>query len=402
MSRTFCVALRSILVGLHVQTLSRPQLCQRQPQLPLIAITPLLNSPNNYKIILKRWCQPQMFQSKHTILVLHPLKISPPPEIKVMILCHMPSLSSLSSIVHASPTYNQAYLGAREKILHNITVRTLQRNDIGLLDPWTAIHAPQFDHYSPHHVETIRKCLERYAEGRMDNTRRRLAPQDSVAILSLHRKFTVLMAKYCKALLSKNPFTEAADNDPLPPSRSELHRLYRALWRYEIYSKLFGPSKEPSGRDLSMTSIDSAIGIEPSDTPGYTSRAEIAHDFFGLFPIHEVEELACLQRFTRDYYHCFQSLSSWESDQLVDLGPKQLYQVMTAASENERETRIAEARKAERIVVTMLDVLDVCEADVRRGCGNGKACTTIPSASGFPRLAGCGRAVTVYTILIID
>ena len=48
-----------------------------------------------------------------------------PLEIKVMILCDMPDVSSLDSIVHASPTYHQAYLGARAEILHTITGRTL-------------------------------------------------------------------------------------------------------------------------------------------------------------------------------------------------------------------------------------------------------------------------------------
>ena len=35
------------------------------------------------------------------------------------------------------------------------------------------------------------------------------------------------------------------------------------------------------------------------------SAVEMAHNFFLLFPIHEVEELACLQKYARDYYHSF-------------------------------------------------------------------------------------------------
>lgn len=189
-----------------------------------------------------------------------------PSEIKVMILCHMPSLSSLSSIVHASPTYYQAYLIAREEILHNITLQTLQRNNIGLLDPWTAIHIPQLDRYSPHRTQMYTEYLERYAQGRMDSGRRRLAPRDSLAILSLHKNFTVLIDKYCKNVISLNPSTEAADDDPIPPSQSELHRLYRALWRYEIYSQLFGPNKDTFCGDFSMTGNESVIGIE---SPNY-------------------------------------------------------------------------------------------------------------------------------------
>ena len=198
------------------------------------------------------------------------------------------------------------------------------------------------------------------------DSRRRLAPKDSLAILSLHGKLTFLIAKYCKAQFSHNPLVEAADNDPLPPSQSELHRLYRAFWRYEIYSNFFGPSNEPSGRNSSVAGIDRVIENEPSQIPDYTFRAdEIVDGFFGLFPTHEVEELACLAEITRNYYLCFESSSCWERrNQLVTLGPKQLYQVLTAAAENECEARIAEVMKAERVAVTMRDALDEYDTDV--------------------------------------
>ena len=88
-----------------------------------------------------------------------------PLEIKVMILCHMPEVFSLSSILPASSTYHQAYLGAREEILQEITTQTLQKNNLGLLDPWTTIHAPQLGYYIPHRAEIISEYLERYAQG---------------------------------------------------------------------------------------------------------------------------------------------------------------------------------------------------------------------------------------------
>lgn len=198
----------------------------------------------------------------------------------------------------------------------------------------------------------------------MDGSRRRLAPQDSLAILSLHRKFTILIATYCNNMIAKNPLTGAADDEALPPSQSELHRLHRALWRYGIYSKIFGSSKESSSHDSSMTGMDGVVGTDAPHNPHYTfSEDEIAHEFFGLFPIHEVEELACLQKYARDYY---QSLV-WDGDQLVALGPKQLYEVMTATSEDERELRIAEGRKAERVNVTMRAALDAYERVVSWG-----------------------------------
>ena len=93
------------------------------------------------------------------------------------------------------------------------------------------------------------------------------------------------------------------------------------------------------------------------------SEVEMAHNFFRLFPIHEVEELACRQKYGRDYYH---SLSGGR-DRLVALGPKQLHDAMTAASEDERATRIAEGEKAGRPDVTMRAALDAYETDVSWG-----------------------------------
>ena len=279
-----------------------------------------------------------------------------PIEIKVMILSYSSHLSSLSSIVHASPAYHQAYCGAREEILHAMTIHTLQEHDIGLLDPWTAVHALQPGNHTACRLEFIKESLERYARGCMEGSRRRrrrLAPEDSLAILDLHKKFSVLISNYCKDKFSRNPLTGSPDNDALPPSQLELHRLHRALWRYEIYSKFFGP--------LSMR------GIAPRDHA--FSEDEIAYNFFGLFPIHEVEEIACLQKYTRDYYYSMTARRHWYSlsrkeDQLVASGPEKLHEVMTAASDFECNVRMAEGVKREWVYVTMRCALDAYERDI--------------------------------------
>lgn len=293
-----------------------------------------------------------------------------PTEIKVMILCHMPQISSPSSTVHASPKYYQAYLGARSEILHNITIRTLQKNDIDLLDPWTAVHPPQLrDTYrGPLRAVIIEEWLKSYAQGRMDGFERRLAPQDSLAILSLQRKFTVVIAKYCNCVLAINPLTGIADNDPLLPSQLEQHRLYRGLWRYEVYSKLFAPGKEAALNHFGQS------GHEPTEHP--MSNGGIIDRFLKLFPIHEVEELACLQEYAGD---CYQHLSS-EGDQLVSsrpkllpgcdrdnyqqmslvsLGPRLLHEILTAESKDECKSRIAEVAKKGTVRFTMRVIWDI-------------------------------------------
>ena len=100
------------------------------------------------------------------------------------------------------------------------------------------------------------------------------------------------------------------------------------------------------------------LGNEPLDFS--FSEVEIARTFFGLFPIHEMEELACLQKYAEGYYDPL----LWEPDQL---GPKQLYQVMTAKSFDERHTRIPEGMKVGRVNVTMRAALEAYERDVSWG-----------------------------------
>ena len=279
-----------------------------------------------------------------------------PTEIKVMILCHMPDLSSLSSIVHASPAYHQAYCGARGAILHAITVHTLQSKGIGLLDPWTALHTPQLHIHFPEGIKVVREYVERYSGGLMDDSHRQCLPlEDSLAILKLQQKFAILVANYCKDIFSENPFTQLADHNPLPPSPFELHRLYRALWRYQVYSKFFGLGKKRTPHDV----------YEHSNGPRESTfgEAEIAHEFLGNFPMHEVEELACLGNYIKDYY----SPLTRQKDLLVALGPEKLYEVMTAASESERKVRIAQGEKAGQVHTTMRAALYAYEKGVSRG-----------------------------------
>ena len=297
-----------------------------------------------------------------------------PVEIKIIILSHTPDLSSLSNILHASPSYYRAYCGAREEVLHAMTIHTLQEHQIGLLDPWTAVHGLQPAYDTSCRVEIVKERLNKYAQGSMDGSRRRLAPEDSLAIMSLHEKFSVLISNYCKNKFSRNPLSGSLDDDPVPPSQLELHRLYKALWRFKIYSNFFGP--------LSMHDI-----APPDPT---ISEDEIACKFFGLFPMYEVEELACLQKYARDYYYSLSAEDhywslSCEEDQLVARGPEELYEVMTAAaSEFGRDFCMAEGEKAGRVYVTMRAALDAYERDVSLGSPRWKELYANFHSEGIP------------------
>ena len=276
-----------------------------------------------------------------------------PSEIKVIILRHMSGLSCLRNIVHASPAYHDAYLGAREEVLHVITTHILHENGIGLLDPWTAVHTPQLGYNIHNRTEIITEFLERYRQGRMDGNPRRLALQDSLAILNLQSRIAFLISEYCKAIFAKNPLTESKDKGFLSLSQSELNRLHRAHWRYVIYSRLFA-----------LSIWDHHFSLD-KDYSAVEDEYPIARKFLGLFPIHEVEELACLHR--EDCIYAMMSQKDEIRDDDVDQRPRQLYKTLTAKYGKDSDACIDESRLYSILDVKMRIVLQMYETEVSWG-----------------------------------
>ncbi|KAK4695644.1 hypothetical protein P7C71_g2148, partial [Lecanoromycetidae sp. Uapishka_2] len=211
-----------------------------------------------------------------------------PLEIKVMIMSRAPDIETLHNITRASPEYHSAFRGAKEEIFNNITVETLSSVCVDILESWSAAHAPHLNLDTPDREKIILDVLRRYYKRLPKYTRNtRLEVAESLAILRLHRKIAAVIARYCKQNLTYNPLDGQVD--AVPPSASELHRLYRAAYRYELYSRLFGAG--PGGVNTSIYHIVHTLDED-----------QIAEIFFGLFPIHEVEEIACLHKFASDHY----------------------------------------------------------------------------------------------------
>ena len=256
-------------------------------------------------------------------------------------------------MVHASPAYHEAYLGAREEVLHVITTHILHQNGIGLLDPWTAVHAPQLGYDIHNRTEIITDFLERYHQGRMEGNPRRLALQDSLAILNLQSRIAFLISEYCKAMFAKHPLTRSKDKGSLSPSQPELKRLHRAHWRYIICSRLFA-----------LTTWDHHLSVG-NDASAVDEEYPTALKFLGLFPIHEVEELACLHR--EDCIDAMVFRKDEIQDGDVDQRPRQLYKALTAKYGKESDACIDESHLYRALDVKMHFVLDLYETQVNWG-----------------------------------
>ena len=203
------------------------------------------------------------------------------------------------------------------------------------------MHVPHLDERNPDLENSIIAFLERYGRAETDG-HRRFDFATSIAILKLQQIINTLIADYCKINLTLHPHTKTP-LDSVRVSDSELHRLKRAFWRYEIYSRLFSTNLNLI-RDTYHQASDNEDEMQLLDDD------EIVSCFFGLFPVHEVEELACLHVYASLHYKealkgidiirghkgdCVNILSS--------LGPSLLHRVLTARSQQEQAETISQS-----------------------------------------------------------
>ena len=285
-----------------------------------------------------------------------------PFEIKIMLMSKMSSIDTLKNIVQASPDYHQAYLRAREEILHSITIRILYDSGVSTLDAWTTVNAPQIDLNVDHRREMIIQYLQRYGDCMTDG-RPRFTVNESLDVLSLHHKIEVLIGGYCRDKLTKNQLS-GEEHVFREASLSELHRLYRAFYRFEIYCRIFCGTKghlEGRGR-----------AYPPSED---FDEVDVAEIFLGLFPVHEVEELACVHKYIEEYYRRMIGLYDsdiWKwLDILVTAGPCFMYLSFTQRSAWDQLQYLEAHQKAyysELIPdITWRDALDAYERILNTG-----------------------------------
>ena len=230
-----------------------------------------------------------------------------PLELKVMVMSKVPDLETVRNIVHASPDYYQAYLGAREEILHSLTIRTLYESNVSTLDAWTTVNAPQLGLDAPHRKEVITEYLQRYGDGLTDGYPR-FTVNGSLEALRLHHKIKTLVEDYCDQKLNVYPLT-GERREMARASSSELRRLFRAFYRFELYCRIFCGSRGAiNPKTISNTLGSAENGTNTSgEAPHYPpcndfDEVDVAELFFGLFPIHEVEALACLHKYIRQFF----------------------------------------------------------------------------------------------------
>ena len=83
-----------------------------------------------------------------------------PVELQQKVLVALPDIKSLCSLVHASPVYHRAYLGAREAIFTQVTLNEIAGKDVHLVHP-------EYQHISLPCVWEVRLCQRSELEERL-------------------------------------------------------------------------------------------------------------------------------------------------------------------------------------------------------------------------------------------
>jgi hypothetical protein len=208
-----------------------------------------------------------------------------PAEIKKLILHSAPNILALQTLVRSSPLYHKVYLDERKAILSAVLLR-----DVGtdVLPDALAVHKAfqiGFDEPGGRRKDAVKSFILQYNAERCSSSPAICDSLDIQTLESLSR-LQGLVAKitfdFCEATLSIHPVTGERIKSHGDLSPNEKRRIYRALYRFELYRAFFDPPFDvriPIGSDYHFDSMDKSF------------------DFLHIFKVWEVEELACV----RDY-----------------------------------------------------------------------------------------------------
>jgi hypothetical protein len=207
-----------------------------------------------------------------------------PSELKASILHSAPSIPALQMLVRSSPLYHKVYLDERKVILSAVLLR-----DIGLqvLPDALAVHKASqigFDG-SGLRKGSVKSFISQYKAERGSSSPATCDPLDIGTLESLSRLQSVvakITSDFCEATLSVHPVTGERTQPHRDLSINEKRRIYRALYRFELFRALF---TEPRG-----------IQIPPESRRCFDSMDQSLL-FLSIFKAWEVEEVACV----RDY-----------------------------------------------------------------------------------------------------
>lgn len=259
---------------------------------------------------------------------LSPLEILPV-EIHGMIFLELPTLQDLRSLVRASPRLHASYVHSRSVLLGRFL-------NLFLGHVWFDAH---YCHIS-RAAEFQKKRTSTLIWDSFSEYQQRLASpstlfiqqqplEDVVAMVRFHAEVIEPIAqKYAAWALAAIHPTRDATHPSMTPSTTEMLRIYRGLYRLQIYCNLCGyvPRRSYSTRGLGSP-LDSTV-------------------LLSHFPAWQVEEILCVQDFVKEKYDRVFHKVAWDLDEVNNPECSHirlfrgLYEGLDLSHKRKRESRV--------------------------------------------------------------
>ncbi|KAL8751652.1 MAG: hypothetical protein Q9199_006275 [Rusavskia elegans] len=215
-----------------------------------------------------------------------------PTEMQTEILLHMPDISSLKHLVHASPIFHGAYRARRAFILETVLEHEIK---LYRLDAIAVIKASCIKRIA---TENYKVAIEAFCrEGHLSQQNASLDFDQILALVRLHRVVGFATKAFCAKSLSTHPVSRLPLNSYAALSPCEDARIRRAFYRYQTYCILANTSTQPL---FSSDFLENPRPHRPE--PDELFRALNAGRLLENFPDWEVEEIVCIHDFLVQYY----------------------------------------------------------------------------------------------------
>ena len=220
-----------------------------------------------------------------------------PTEIQSAILLNIDDVTSLKSLIHASPRYHSTYLTQRHAVFESVLFNSIHPDVLydafAAVDSNTTLSSDVKDR-----ATRVKTFLSEYKDNRHKWTPPEHLDLGRLSGLArLQNQVQNATEDLCRVASSSHPFTGTQVQHGGPLSANESRRFQRAFYRFEIFCNLFrnwkSPPADESLSDASNRGRESSSGLDSMEK---SSR------FLGLFNPWEVEELACVRDYFYNYY----------------------------------------------------------------------------------------------------
>ena len=208
-----------------------------------------------------------------------------PVELQLSILYKLSDVSSLSALVHASPLYHQAYVSVRQQVLLEVLFEEV--GPFVLFDAWIVVQAQKLERENEDNGENVRWFLDQCKKSTLHNiplkSMKELPLEELFSLARLQRTVQFVATAFVESAISNRPIACQLKDQHEPPSVTESQRMYRALYRLELFCRLFN---EPTRK-----------------TPQPFKDINKPPLFVAFYPSREVEEIACIRDYIINFYH---------------------------------------------------------------------------------------------------